>query len=238
MRLPVWLGVVLVFLAVGTPIGWAYWARASAEHFAELDARNDSIRAANDSLEARHIKRDSARAELEGRVAADSLVIDSLQKVAQGIDRKAASAREDRKAAAGDLAEYFADDTTGTRLLAELEQAMEVEVDAERRRAEVGELENAALRRSLIFKNRIIAQSDTTVAEFRAQNARLMTQNAALIAEAERWYRKANPPWTIRLLKTGVECGAAGLAGWAASGEAGVGVAAGGGCALVKVVMR
>ncbi len=189
MTLPNWLIALSIILAIGTPVGWLFYARAEAEHFRELEARNDSLAAV---LEAR----DSLRAELEDSLIASRQRADSLAVIRQQVRTRYVRVEAQRDRTAADIRDYLAGDTVGLRLVDALisVQAEQIALMAEEQRLTELQLAEALAREAT--QTRIIVQQDSSIVALR-------TINAELQAEAQRWFRKANPPFTVRLLKDG-----------------------------------
>jgi hypothetical protein len=152
---------------------WDWMSRASANALAELRTENATLNAYHDSVVT--TLHDSIASIRQYR---DTVIIERVIE---------AEARADTTATR--LQDYLAGDSIGTALL-----ASHLEADSLEREAH--ETEKASLRQELLLANQVIFRQDSTITELRVLCDKAM-------AEAETWYRRANPPFHIRLLKDG-----------------------------------
>jgi chromosome segregation ATPase len=187
MRVPWWLLVVAFLLGSAGTYWWL--SRASEEQFREM-------RAEAQALERQIAWGDSVRAELDAMLEASQFREDSLKEVKQRVEVRIIRAEAKRDTAVADLTEYLADDPFGTNLLQNLLTAFDEQLAAEAEKTHVTELELAEARAQGQIKDRIIGERDSLVARYQVLYPKAL-------AEAERWHRKANPPFTVRLLRDG-----------------------------------
>ena len=238
MKIPWWLATIVVGLLIFAVIDYVRIYIDNRDLFGDAEEAIEAMREARAERDVARQEREEDRQVYEAGIAELAADTARLQEELGLADREVARARESRNDAGATLTEYLENDSRGMELLNDYHVAVEQEVSLERHRAEILEDENVALRQSLVFKDRIIGDLDETIAGQDSTITAYELRVDVLLEDMRALNRKANPPFHVKLFKTSLECGAAGLAGWAASKEPAVGVAAGGGCALVKWTLK
>lgn len=220
MRVPWW--TLLIALLVGSLATYAWATRQRDGTIEEIRAQMDSVSAVGEA------ERVIARA----RVAAlkDSLARVEVKRDTIEIERREASGAVE---VSGSNLQHHLDlreDTAGLRLWTEHEAADAHLADLW---SEERSIWQAQIRMRVELEaglRNIIASQDTELVALRGSFL-------AMQAEAERWRLKAEPPWVLRFLKDGAECGVGGVAAWGLSSEPVVGIGAAGACLLVKQIL-
>lgn len=190
-KLPSWLVLAAVIVVISGSIGLGYWwgTHGSDDRIAEI--RGDVV--------ADSVRFDSVRATLEDSLAvlADSMAtlggrVDTIVRVVRPATQRHAEQTGET------LTQHLSarQDTAGLRLYA-LEEAADEEVVLSYEREVTG------LRAQLVVMDERLRLTESIVTEQDTTLARLRRAFAEMQGEAERWQRKANPPFHVRLLKDG-----------------------------------
>jgi hypothetical protein len=223
-RVPAWLAAIVLALLAFLGAERFLSGQAARRHFAEVTADKEALELVIAEREAVDLARLDSIAELQAERELLGALLDQEKLVA----RRAAL---EVRVTATRLREYLEEDTAGLALVAELEARHAAEVDAYELALANSERRNALLLRENQLFQRRVEDRDSTISA-------LSSQLEIFAGEAETWYRKANPPFHVQLFRTGIECGAGGLAAGLASKNVAVGIVGALGCGGVKFVLK